>query len=61
MLVLSRNLGETVTIGDAITVTVLDVQGGRVRLGISSPHEVPVHREEVRRKIEAGLSQPALC
>jgi carbon storage regulator len=56
MLVLSRKFGEAIVIGDSITVTVLDVQGDRVRLGVSAPHEVPVHRDEVYRKIEAGLS-----
>jgi carbon storage regulator len=47
MLVLSRKFGESIVIGDSITVTVMEVKGERVRLGISAPAEVPVHREEV--------------
>ncbi len=56
MLVLSRKSGETIVIGDSITVTVMEVKGERVRIGVAAPHEVAVHREEVHRKIEAGLS-----
>ena len=55
MLVLSRKFGETIVIGNSITVTVMEVQGDRVRLAVSAPPEVPIHREEVQRKIEAGL------
>ena len=59
MLVLSRKLGEAIVIGNGITVTIVEVQGARVRLGISAPADVPVHREELQRKMEAGLSQMA--
>ena len=59
MLVLSRKLGEAIMIGDGITVTVVEVQGERVRLGFSAPADVPIHREELQRKIEAGLAQMA--
>ncbi len=51
MLVLSRKRGETVVIGSGITVTVVAVHGDRVRLGVVAPAEVPVHREEIYRKI----------
>jgi carbon storage regulator len=55
MLVLSRKHGETITIGDDITITVLVVQGSRVKIGISAPAEVPVHRQEIREQI-GGVS-----
>ena len=47
MLVLNRKKDESVKIGDDITIMVLNVQGGNVRLGIEAPKEVPVHRKEV--------------
>ena len=56
MLVLSRKLGESIVIGNGITVTVVEVHGDRVRLGFTAPADVPIHREELQRKIEAGLS-----
>jgi carbon storage regulator len=55
MLVLSRKFGESIVIDESVTITVIDIKGERVRLGINAPAEVPVHRDEVRRKIEAGL------
>jgi carbon storage regulator len=51
MLVLSRKRGEVITIGNGITVTVLAVDGDRVKLGVVAPAEVPIHREEVHRRI----------
>lgn len=54
MLVLSRRVGESVMIGDDITVTVLEVRGDIVRLGIDAPRHVKVHREEVYREVEAA-------
>jgi carbon storage regulator len=59
MLVLSRKPGEAIVIGDGITVTVVEVKGERVRLGFTAPAEVSIHREELQRKIEAGLSETA--
>lgn len=53
MLILTRRLNETVMIGDAVTVTVLGVKGGQVRLGINAPKDVAVHREEVYERIRA--------
>ena len=52
MLILARRLNETVMIGDEVTVTVLGVKGGQVRLGISAPKDVAVHREEVYERIK---------
>lgn len=52
MLTLTRRCGETISIGTSIEITVLDVSGGRVRLGISAPREMPVHRGEVVERIE---------
>ena len=47
MLILTRRTSETLMIGDSVTVTVLEVEGNQVRLGINAPKDVPVHREEV--------------
>ena len=51
MLVLSRKCGEVLVIGNDITVTVLAVDGDRVKLGVVAPAEVPVHREEIYQRI----------
>ncbi len=53
MLVLSRKVGERIRIGDGITVTVVRVTGGGVRLGIEAPVELPVIREELYKEIQA--------
>ena len=47
MLVLSRKLGERIVIGDGVVVTVVEMRGDRVRLGVSAPPTTPIHREEV--------------
>ena len=52
MLVLSRKLNESIVINDNVVVTVLSVQGDRVRLGINAPGEIPVHRQEVYEKMQ---------
>jgi carbon storage regulator len=52
MLILTRRLNEAVMIGDEVTVTVLGIKGGQVRLGISAPKDVAVHREEVYERIK---------
>lgn len=51
MLILSRRIGETLTIGDEVTVTVVGVRDSRVSFGINAPKEVPVHREEIYHKL----------
>lgn len=51
MLVLSRQRDEKIVIGDGIVITVVDIRGDKVRIGIDAPPDVPVHREEVYRSI----------
>lgn len=52
MLVLTRRVGESLMIGDEVSVTVLGVKGNQVRIGVSAPKEVAVHREEVYERIQ---------
>lgn len=51
MLILTRRLGESLVIGDDVSVTVLGVKGNQVRLGIDAPRDVTVHREEIYRRL----------
>jgi carbon storage regulator len=53
MLILTRRVGEVLTIGDDVTVTVLGVKGNQVRLGVNAPKDVPVHREEIYERIKS--------
>lgn len=60
MLILTRRVGETLMIGDDVTVTVLGVKGNQVRIGVNAPKDVAVHREEIydRIKQEGGEANP---
>ncbi len=52
MLILTRRVGETLMIGDEVTITVLGVKGNQVRIGVNAPKDVAVHREEIYQRIQ---------
>lgn len=56
MLILTRRVGESINIGDEITVTVLGVKGNQIRIGVAAPKSMRVDREEVRQRIDAEKS-----
>ncbi len=59
MLILTRRVGESLTIGDDVTVTILGVKGNQVRVGVDAPKDVAVHRQEIYERIQADKAKPA--
>lgn len=57
MLILTRRAGETLVIGDDVRVKVLEVKGQQVRIGVTAPREVAVHREEIYERIRQGEAE----
>ncbi|HBN9788580.1 Translational regulator CsrA [Pseudomonas aeruginosa] len=57
MLILTRRVGETLMVGDDVTVTLLGVKGNQVRIGVNAPKEVAVHREEIYQRIQKEKDQ----
>jgi carbon storage regulator len=57
MLILTRRIGESIIIGDDITITVLGIKSNQIRIGINAPKDVSVHREEIYKRIKEGIDQ----
>lgn len=60
MLVLTRKLGESITIGDEIKVTIIEIKGKQVKVGVEAPQDTKVHREEVYQRIQEENRMAAL-
>jgi carbon storage regulator len=61
MLILTRRVGETLVIGDDVTITVLGVRGNQVRVGVNAPKDVAVHREEIYQRIQDEKNDENSC
>ena len=59
MLILTRRVGESLMVGDDITITVLGVKGNQVRIGVNAPRDVAVHREEIYNRIQDDGEEPS--
>lgn len=60
MLILTRRVGETLMIGNEVTITVLSLKGNQVRIGVNAPKDISVHREEIYQRIKAERLQQTL-
>lgn len=58
MLILTRKVGESLLIGDDISITILNIRGNQVKIGIKAPKDVSVHREEIYQRIKQALDDP---
>lgn len=61
MLILTRRVGETLMIGDEVTVTVLGVKGNQIRIGVNAPKKISIHREEIYQRIQTEKSRQNIC
>lgn len=57
MLILTRKVGESLLIGDDVSVTILNIRGNQIKVGIKAPNDVPVHREEIYQRIQEAKVQ----
>jgi len=60
VLILSRRTDESIVIGDEVTITILSVKGKQVRIGITAPSDVSVHREEIYERIQSGETEEGI-